>query len=562
MNSTAECKNLLECAIYWETAAADRVWLTQPMGGGDANVKTWTWAQAISEARRMAAYLKSIDLPARSGIALCSKNCAYWLMADLAIWMAGHVSVPLFPILTADIVKYTLEHSEAKFLFVGKLDSIWGEMKQGVPAEIKKVALPLAPENDYAQWDDIVASHSPLMATDACPADETATIIYTSGSTGTPKGAMISFEAMYCGGKNVSELANADSSDRLLSYLPLAHAYERLAVEAASLYTGGRIYFAETLDTFVHDLQRARPTMFVSVPRLWLKFQLGVFEKVPPDKLDRLLKIPIISRFVKKKILKQLGLDQVRLALSAAAPIPKEIIEWYRRLGLELMEGYGMTENFAYSHGSILGGVRPGYVGKTCPGVEQKISEEGEVLVKSPCNMKGYFKMPELNETIFTEDGFFRTGDLGELDEMGRLKITGRIKELFKTSKGKYVAPAPIENLLSNHPLVEACYVTGAGYHQPYGVVMLSGEAGREISEGDRKLLETKLAELLANVNKALPPFEQLAFLAVTEDVWSAENGFLTPTLKIKRRVLDATYGAHAEKWYALKQPVVWQTDS
>jgi long-subunit acyl-CoA synthetase (AMP-forming) len=163
--------------------------------------------------------------------------------------------------------------------------------------------------------------------------------------------------------------------------------------------------------------------------------------------------------------LKQLGLDQVRFAGSGTAPIPKEVIEWYRRLGLELLEGYGMTENFGYSHISRTGAVLPGYVGNTVPGVEQKISEEGEILVKSPGTMKGYFKMPEENERVFTEDGFLRTGDLGENDEMGRLKINGRAKELFKTSKGKYVAPAPIENLLSNHPLVEACYVTGSGYH-------------------------------------------------------------------------------------------------
>ena len=218
-----------------------------------------------------------------------------------------------------------------------------------------------------------------------------------------------------------------------------------------------------------------------------------------------------------------------------------------------------MTENFAYSHIGRPGAVRPGYVGNPYPDVEHNISEEGEILVKSPGTMKGYFKMAEENQRVFTEDGFLRTGDLGEIDEMERLKITGRAKELFKTSKGKYVAPVPIENLLSNHPLVEACYVTGSGYHQPHGVVMLSEEALKMLSEGDRQLLVTKLLKLLEEVNNALAPFEQLAFLAIAKDVWSAENGFLTPTLKIKRKVLDATYGPLAEEWYAVKQPVVWQ---
>ena len=509
----------------------------------------------------MASYLNSLDLPQRSSIALCSKNCAYWLLADLAIWMAGHISVPIYPILTADIVKYTLEHSESKLLFVGKLDPVWDDMKQGIPAGLKTVAFPLAPDNDYEQWDDIVSTFSPLKDIAPCPADETATIIYTSGSTGKPKGAMISFEAMYRSGRGLSEYLQSNPGDRYLSYLPLAHSYERFVGQSHSLYAGFPLFFAETLDTFLSDLQRARPTMFASVPRLWLKFQLGVFQKVPPEKLDRLLKIPILSGIIKMKILKQLGLDQVRVAASGSAPIPKEVIEWYRRLGLELLEGYGMTENFAYSHISRPGAVRPGYVGEPYPDVEHKISADGEILVKSPGSMKGYFKMLQENENVFTEDGFLRTGDLGEIDDMGRLKITGRAKELFKTSKGKYVAPAPIENMLSNHPLVEACYVTGSGYHQPYCVLMLCEEARQITSEEKKQTLTEKLGKLLRDVNQVLAPFEQLAFLAVAKDAWSAENGFLTPTLKIMRKVLDATYGPLAEKWYTDRKPVVWQVD-
>jgi long-subunit acyl-CoA synthetase (AMP-forming) len=560
MKSTADCKNLFECALHWETTTPDRVWLTQPMGGGDLNIKTWTWAEAVGEARRMASYLKSLDFPKRSNIAICSKNCAYWLIADLAIWMAGHTSVPVYPTLTADVVAYILEHSEAKLLFVGKLDPIWSEMKNGVPGGMRMVAFPLAPGNDYGQWSDIVNSHEPLMETPNFSSDETATIIYTSGSTGRPKGAMISFGAMYRGAKGICEFGEANSSDRGLSYLPLAHVYDRVGTEACSLYVGSQVFFAETLDTFIIDLKRARPTIFLSVPRLWLKFQLGVFEKIPPEKLDTLLRIPILNLLVKRKILKQLGLDQVRIAVSASAPIPKEVIEWYRCLGLELLEVYGMTENFAYSHGNALDSVRPGYVGKPYDGVEQKLSENNEILVKSPCNMKGYYKMPETNDNIFTEDGFLRTGDLGELDEMGRLKIIGRVKELFKTSKGEYVAPAPIENLLSNNPLVEASYVTGEGLHQPHGIVLLSEEAKRLVSDNIASSVEKRMLELLADVNRTLPKFEQLAFIVVTKDDWSAENGFLTPTLKIKRKVLEKKYSPLAEKWYAMNKQIIWQT--
>ncbi len=559
MGSINDCKNLLECAYYWEKNDSDRVYFTQPMGGGDANIKTWTWKEAVGEARQMAAYLKSLDLPEKSNIALCSKNCAHWIIADLAIWMAGHVSIPIFPILTADIVQYTLEHSEAKLLFVGKLDPIWDKMKKGVSDDLPKIAFPLAPENDHDKWDDIIAKHQPLADPADRSPDEMATIIYTSGSTGKPKGAMLSFDAMLRSAKGISSYMEINKSDRSMSYLPLSHSFERFVVESVSLYIGGSLWFAESLDTFLQDLQRCRPTLFISVPRLWLKFQLGVFKKMPPEKLKRLLKIPILKGIVKKKILTGLGLNQVRFAGSGSAPIPKEVLEWYRKLGLELLEGYGMTENFAYSHATKPGQVRVGYVGTPYPDVEQKISPEGEVLIKSPGNMMGYYKNPEETKATFTKDGFLKTGDLGELDEMGRLKITGRAKELFKTSKGEYVAPAPIENLIANHPRVEACIVTGSGYPQPYGVVVLSEEALAAIKNGEKQTIAQELTEHLKEVNSELTAREQLAFLAVTTDEWSPENGFLTPTLKIKRATLESTYGPLSDQWYSAKKAVVWQ---
>lgn len=559
MEPVTDSKNLLECVYYWEKNTPDRTCFTQPMGGGTANIRTWSWKKAVDEARRMAAYLKSLDLPDRSHIAMCSKNCAWWIIADLAIWMAGHVSIPIFPILTVDIVQYTLEHSESRLLFVGKLDPVWDEMKKGVPADLPIIAFPLAPENDYTQWDGIIAKNEPLAEPAKRSSEETATIIYTSGSTGKPKGAMMSFSAMYKSAQGICKYLKTNADDRVLSYLPLSHAFERWIVESHFFYTGFSVYFAESLDTFLQDLQRARPTLFVSVPRLWLKFQLGVFQKLPPKKLNRLLKIPILSGIVKKKILTQLGLNHVRFAGSGSAPIPKEIIEWYRNLGLELLEGYAMTENMSYSHCTKPGEVRPGYVGPPYPDVRQRIGDDGEVLVKSPGNMTGYYKMPEKTAEDFTADGFFKTGDLGEIDEKGRLKITGRIKELFKTSKGKYVAPVPIENQLANHHRVEACCVTGAGYPEPYGLVMLSEESREEIEQAGEAAIESELAEHLGNINAALPHHERLAFLALVRDEWLPENGFLTPTMKLKRSRLEKTYAPLVDGWYAENRPIVWQ---
>jgi long-chain acyl-CoA synthetase len=371
-------KTLLEYAYHWEETSPDRVFLTQPIGPG--NVKDYTFAEVMGQARRMASYLRSLGLPPGSSIAMCSKNCAHWIMADLAIWMAGHVAIPVYPILTQEITRHILEHSEAKLLFVGKLDAVWDEqMKAGVPKGLPQIAFPLAPPSarDLDQWDDIVAKQEPLRDPAERSPDEVATIIYTSGSTGVPKGALLTFSAMLGPCEGIQKILHTTPADRYLSYLPIAHAMERWLGECMTIFGGYHVFYAESLDTFVKDLNRARPTLFLSVPRLWLKFQRGVQEKMPPKKLNLLLKIPILGGIVRKKILTKLGLDQVRFAGSGSAPLPKELLVWYRNLGLELLEGYGMTENFNYSHLTKPGQVRVGYIGTPYAEVECRIADDG-----------------------------------------------------------------------------------------------------------------------------------------------------------------------------------------
>jgi long-subunit acyl-CoA synthetase (AMP-forming) len=543
-------------AYKWEKAKADDLYLTQPMGNG--LVQEYTWNRAVGEARRMASYLRSLNLPPKSNIAILSKNCAHWIMTDLAIWMAGHVTVPLYPTLNSETVKYILEHSESRLLFVGKLDE-WDEMKPGVPASLPCVSYPLSPENDYPTWDEIVTDYSPLVEETQREPKELATIVYTSGSTGKPKGVMVSFEAMAIAAKGIAQALDMKDSERMLSYLPLAHVFERYAVEQASLHIGFQVYFADALDTFLEDLQRARPTVFISVPRLWAKFQLGVFQKMPSEKLNFLLGIPILSSIVKKKVLKSLGLDHCHFAVSGSAPLSGEIISWYRGLGLELMEGYGMSENFAYSHISLPGRSRVGYVGEPLPGVEQRISDKGEIEIRSPASMMGYYKDEQKTRESFTEDGFLLTGDKGEIDELGRLKITGRIKEIFKTSKGKYVAPAPIENKLMASEALEVVCVAGAECPQPYAMAVLSEQyQGVRNDPAAREKLEQTLTDLIQKVNESVDQHEALQFVVLVSDVWGIENDFLTPTMKIKRDVIESFYDSRVSEWQKLKKRVIW----
>jgi len=547
----------LEMVYHWEATKADSLYMTQPIGNG--KVVEYTWGRAIDEARRMAAYLKSLNLPEKSRIGLISKNCAHWVMTDWAIWMAGHISVPLYPTLNADTVNYILNHAECDVLFVGKLDD-WDSMKPGVPESVRCISYPLSPPNDFETWDDIVAKFPPLEGRTQRQADELATIVYTSGSTGRPKGVMLSFGNMAFAAAGGTETLGVGPNERILSYLPLAHVFERTFVELGSLYAGFQLYFAESLDTFVQDLQRAQPTLFLSVPRLWVKFQHGVLQKVPKQKLERMLKIPLLNKLIKKKVLKGLGLNKVKLAGSGSAPLSNDVLDWYRNLGLELLEGYGMSENFAYSHMNKPGRTRTGYVGEALPGVEVKISDVGEVLVKSPATMMGYYKDEEKTAEAFTEDGFLRTGDKGEIDELGRLKLTGRIKEIFKSSKGKYIAPAPIENRLMSHDAIEMVCVSGANQTQPHALVVLGEEIRPKAADANfRKELEESFTQLIQDVNKTVDPHEQLAFITVVSDEWSIENSFLTPTLKLKRNVVEDAYEAKVDAWYAQKQKVIWQ---
>ncbi|MDY0062949.1 MAG: AMP-binding protein [Myxococcota bacterium] len=550
-------KTALDCCYDWETKTPDRIWLTQPLGGGQ--VRTFTWRQALDEARRMAAHLRSLALPPGSHIALFSKNSAWWVLADLAIWMAGHVSVPLFATLTPTSIRQILEHSESVLIFIGKLDG-FAEMEPGIPEGLPRIRLPLAPDTAGERWEEIIARTPPLEGQVRRELDELATIIYTSGSTGVPKGAMHSFATLSRPARGIIALLGIRDDDRMLSYLPLAHVFERWIGEVTTLTGGYQLFFAESLETFQQDLQRARPTLFISVPRLWLKFQAGVYKKMPPAKLARLLKIPLLNRIVRKKILTALGLDQIRFAGSGSAPIPAELIAWYRGLGLELLEGYGMTENLCYSHLSRPGQVRPGYVGQPYPDVQQRISPEGEVQLRGPGNMLGYYKNPELTQEAFTEDGWLRTGDRGEIDEIGRLKLTGRLKEQFKTSKGKYVVPAPIENKLLLHQEIEQAVVSGSGMEAAYALVLPSETVRAELRQdpGAKERLGARLEEIRREVNGGLDHHEQLQFLAVTNDEWTIESGILTPTMKIKRQAIEGRYGEQVPSWYATRQTIVW----
>lgn len=546
-------KTPLEKFYEFEQKKADQTFLRQPYN------KQWhhySWKKAGDEIRRMAAGLKAEGFPEGSKIGLISKNCAHWIMADLAIMMAGYVSVPIYPTVSADTINYILTHSEAVACFVGKMDE-WETQRPGVPEGVKCYSFPFWTEPGYESWDEVIAKHEPLQGQPNRDLEDLITIIYTSGTTGVPKGVVhnflaFSFAATYA----LKEMKDLSDNERFFSYLPLSHVAERMLVEMGGIYTGGMISFAESLEDFVENLKDTKPTVFLAVPRIWTKFQQKILEKMPQKKLDILLKIPILNGIIKNKIKEGLGLQNTKYALTGAAPLPLSTMNWFESIGIPICEAYAMTENCAYSHITRKENRRPGYVGQVMPHTEVRITDAGEILVKNPCVMIEYYKEPEKTAETITPDGFLCTGDQGEVDGQTFLKITGRVKDIFKTDKGKYVAPAPIEMALSKNTLIEQICLVGTNLPQPIGLVVLSAE---ETANAEKNKITTSLAETLKEVNETLDKHEVVKKLVVVKDPWSIENNLLTPTMKIKRNEVEKTYCSKYEQWYSTKEVVIWE---
>lgn len=551
-------KTILSYFYQWEKEQADTVFLRQPFGG---NWEEYTWAEAGQMARRLATGLRSLGLPEGAHIGIVSKNCREWIIADLAIMMGGFVSVPFFPTLRSGQISEVLELGDVQALFVGKLDD-WEEMKQGVPGDMPIIAFPHYEGNSRVQegeqWHDFLSRFEPMAGNPEPDPDELWTIIFTSGTTGTPKGVMLTYrkpDELVNMEKEEDLLKMRDGENHLISYLPLNHIAERALTEVLSLVYCCRISFVESLDTFAKNLQEIQPTLFFAVPRIWTKFQLGVLERMPQPRLNLLLRIPLLSGIVKKKIHRALGLNRARMLITAAAPMPDSMKAWYRRLGLNISEIYGLTETCGGFTMTRQGEDTTGTVGRILKGAEMKTDPAtGEVLARGPWFMDGYYKNPEKTAEVF-KDGWFHTGDSGSIDAKGFLRLTGRVSEAFKTSKGKFVVPAPIEWEFAGNADIEQICVTGLGLAQPIALVVLS-ELGRA---KERAAIEQSLRETLEAVNKKLASYERIATMIITRDLWSVENGLLTPTLKVKRNELANRYGMHFENWQVAREPVIWE---
>ena len=529
----------------------NEVYLRQPFNG---QWTTWTWQQANNESRRIAAALHALQLPKGSHIAILSKNCAHWMMADIAIMMAGCISIPIYPTLTANAIQPILEHSDAKAIFIGKLDD-FSTQEAGIPPHLIRIGFDNYDRNERYNWNELLTQHDPLQHLFHWKEDDLMTIIYTSGTTGKPKGVMHTagnFDRVLAAATKEIHLPKHAA---LFSYLPLSHIAERMGVEMNSIYNTCVVSFAESVESFASNVQEIKPDVFFAVPRLWNKFSEGILKKIPQKKLNLLLSIPIIKSVIRKSIKKKLGLSKARHIYSASAPISIDVLKWFARLDIRITQALGMTEDCVYAHFERYYDYRHGSVGKPFAGLQVKITEEGELRVKSPSNTLGYYKEPELTTELFDEEGYLRTGDICEYDHDGYLFVTGRLKDQFKTDKGKYISPAPIEMKLLANADIEQCCVVGMAIPQPIALITLS-EIGKAKTKQE---VEESISRSIAEINPDLESFERMAKAVLMKENWTLENGLLTPTLKVKRNQVEKIHQQFYPKWFEEKGKVIWE---
>ncbi|MGK0254104.1 MAG: long-chain acyl-CoA synthetase [Mariniflexile sp.] len=542
-------KSPLQAFLHWENKTPNNFFLKQNFKG---ETLTFTFAEAGQEARRIATALNNYNLPNKSHIALLSKNCSQWLLSDLAIMMSGHVSIPIYPTLNAESIKQILEHSESKAIIIGKLDN-FSSQKVGI-TNIPKISMGLYGGSEGDLWEDLLLKNEPLQDVYLPKPDDLHTIIYTSGTTGTPKGVMHTVNNFVESVYTIKSALSLQEGSRFFSYLPLAHVAERVGIETYGLLLGSEISFPESLETFAYDLETCQPQLFFAVPRIWAKFQEKILAKMPQKKLNILLSIPVLNKIIKNKLKQKLGLKHAEIVVSGAAPLSADLMRWFQKIDIIIFQVYGMTEDCIISHTNRPGFNKIGTVGKKLDRVQIKLSVEGEILIKNNCLMMGYFKAPDITAEVF-EDGYFKTGDIGEYDHDGYLTITGRVKDQFKTDKGKYISPTSIELQLSNNTDVEQICVVGTGIPQPIALVTLS-EMGKTKSKDE---VSKSFIKSVLEMNKTLEKHEKIEKVVIMKEDWTVDNGLATPTLKVKRNAIEKIHQPYYKSWFDLDEFVIFE---
>ena len=562
-----------------------------------------SWNRFNGMVRDIGMFLINKDIRPGDKVALFSPNRYEWWVADLAIISVGAVNVPIYATNSAEEARYIIENSDSKMCFVGTrehMDKIL-QIKDRLP-NLREIiifddldkTIPGVVTLQDAYKEGKAAQNKDEFDKRLVPIniDDVATIIYTSGTTGNPKGVMLTHKNFVA---NVNQVEMADpeffmGDHTFLSFLPLAHSLERTAGYYLPIFLGHKVAFAESTEKLLENFLEIRPTFIISVPRIYEKMHSGILAKVagaPPVKKALFnwamgvarqnlpyvcenkkrtglfaFKYNLADKLIFSKLRAALGLDRLHAAVSGGAPLSVSDAEFFLGMGIRVIEGFGLTETTPVTNANLPKHIKPGTVGPAVKDTTVKISEDGEILIKGPQIMKGYYKNEAATREAFTPDGFFRTGDIGEIDRDGYLKITGRIKDLIITSSGKNISPQNVENALLTSAFVEQLAVIGDKRKYLTALIVPSYPAleswarqnnvaftGRKdlISKDEvRQLFETEVGQCM----KDFAPIEQVKKFTLLETEWSQDTGEMTPTMKLKRKIISQKYGSEIESMY------------
>ncbi|MCP4136056.1 MAG: long-chain fatty acid--CoA ligase [bacterium] len=554
-----------------------------------------SWNTMNEYIRNTAFFLLSLGVKKNDKVAIFSHTCHQWWIADQAIASIGAISVPIYPTDTAKETRYILKNSDSKACFVdndenieklGKLSSIIAFTTEQKKTGMLTLDQAIEKGSKYKNKDEFEKRLNSIKI------DDVATIIYTSGTTGDPKGVMLTHNNLISQSEQILEGYGhvMSDNDKLVSFLPLSHAIERMGGYYMVIRLGAKTFFAENLEEIAADLLTVRPTILISVPRIYEKLHAGILAKV---KRSSFIKRAIFNRAMKKaaknvpyacagkerkglfkisyniadklifsKMKEALGFDRLQFALAGGGPLTVADAEFFIGMGFIIVEGFGLTETSPVTHCNRIGQITPGSVGTPLKGTEARIAEDGEVQVKGPQVMKGYYKNTKATKEAFTKDGFFKTGDLGTIDGQDRLYITGRIKDIIITSGGKNISPQNIENNLKRSPYIEQIALIGDRRKYISALIIPAFELLREWanSNGIQYFLDSELVDhekvhklFEDEIEKYSQDFMRVSRVKkfkILNAKWCQESGELTPTMKVKRRIIEDKYAEEIESLY------------
>ncbi len=561
-----------------------------------------------ADVEALAAYLHSIGVRKGDRVGILSENRPAWVVADMAILKLGAIDVPLYPTLPPNQIAYILQNSEAKAVVVStslQLNKI-RKIKNEVPSLMHVLSMnPIENRESHEieleeaqRIGKAFAEKTPdwFKSVERVDEEDIATLIYTSGTTGLPKGVMLTHRNICENIKSSVACMPVDSSDRTLSFLPLSHSYERTAGYYVMFACGVEIYYAESIETVSLNIAEVKPTIVITVPRLFERIKSTLFKDLDAGpatrkkiflwalevgkkfaKAKREGKIsPVLSmqhalanKLVFSKVQKKFG-GCIRYFVSGGAALPKETGEFFEAIGITILEGYGLTETSPVTHVNRIDKIKFGKVGPPIKNVEQKIAPDGEILLRGPNIMKGYWRDEAATREAIEPDGWFHTGDIGEIDEDGYLKITDRKKHIIVNSGGKNIAPLPIENMIQNSPFVDQVVVLGEKRPFLTAVIVPNFDAVRAFAQKHQIAFETNkdllqkeevkkiFDEHLKKISRELASHEKVRRFILAAEPFTIEAGEMTPTLKVKRKIVEEKFKAELEEIY---KSLVYETD-